>query len=78
MGFERDSVIFHVSTFPGDGVSGGGVATFVVEGIDALHAELTARGVAIDFEPIDQSWGNREMYLLDPDGNSIRFIEGND
>jgi len=77
MGFERDSVVFHVSTFPGDGVSGG-VATFIVDDLDALHAELTARGVPIDLEPIDQSWGNREMYLLDPDGNSIRFVEGND
>jgi uncharacterized glyoxalase superfamily protein PhnB len=38
--------------------------------------ELKARGVMIDLEPMDQSWGNREMYVHDPDGNSIRFVHG--
>jgi len=48
----------------------------VVEDVDALHAELKTRGVTIDLEPTDQSWGNREMYVRDPDGNSIRFVHG--
>ena len=26
-------------------------------------------------EPIDQSWGTREFYVDDPDGNTLRFIE---
>ena len=43
-----------------------------------LHEELKAKGVAIDLEPTDQSWGNREMYISDPDGNSIRFVHGGD
>lgn len=77
MGLERDSVILHVSSFPGDGVSGG-VATFIVDDVDVLHAELIERGVAIDLAPTDQSWDTREMYLLDPDGNSIRFVQGGD
>jgi uncharacterized glyoxalase superfamily protein PhnB len=45
-----------------------------VEDVDALHAELVAKGVPIDLEPTDQTWGNREMYVKDPDGNSIRFV----
>ena len=73
MGLERDGVWLHVSSFSGDGVAGGAVF-LLVEDVDALHAELVAKGVAIDTGPVDQTWGNREMYVKDPDGNSIRFI----
>jgi uncharacterized glyoxalase superfamily protein PhnB len=75
MGLERDGVILYVSSFLGDGVAGG-IATFVVDDVDALPAELLERGVAIDVAPTDQSWGIREMYVQDPDGNSIRFRQG--
>jgi len=75
MGLTRDGVRLHVSSFSGDGVPGG-VVFLVVEDVDALHAELKAKGVTIDLEPTDQSWGNREMYVHDPDGNSIRFVHG--
>ena len=75
MGLERDGVHLHVSSFPGDGVPGG-VATFIVDDLDELHAELVAKGVSLDFEPTLQSWGNREMYVTDMDRNSVRFIEG--
>jgi uncharacterized glyoxalase superfamily protein PhnB len=69
------TVVFHVSSFLGDGVPGG-IATFVVDDIDRLHAEFLERGVTIDVAPTDQSWGIREMYVQDPDGNSIRFRQG--
>lgn len=73
MGLMRDGAKLHVSSFSGDGVSGG-VVYLLVDDVDALHPELVARGVAIDLEPTDQTWGNREMYVKDPDGNSIRFV----
>ena len=73
MGLEREGVWLHVSSFSGDGVSGG-VVFLLVEDVDALHAELVAKGVPIALEPTDQSWGNREMYVSDPDGNSLRFV----
>jgi uncharacterized glyoxalase superfamily protein PhnB len=73
MGMSRDGVWIHVSSFSGDGVSGG-VANFFVEDVDALHAELVGKGVRIDVAPVDQTWGNREMYVKDPDGNCLRFI----
>ena len=47
MGVERDGVSLHLSSFSGDGVSGG-VVNFVVEDVGALHAELAAKGVRID------------------------------
>ena len=75
MGLMRDAVTLHLSSFSGDGVSGG-VVFLVVEDVDRLHAELVAKGVPIALEPTDQSWGNREMYVDDPDGNSLRFVHG--
>lgn len=75
LGLTRDGVHLHISSFAEDSVSGGAVFV-VVEDVDALHAELKAKGVTIDLEPTDQSWGNREMYVNDPDGNSIRFVHG--
>lgn len=73
MGLTRDGVELHVSSFSGDGVSGG-VVFLLVEDVDGLHEELVAKGVPIALEPTDQSWGNREMYVADADGNSIRFV----
>lgn len=72
-GVERDGVPIHLSSFPGDGVSG--CAVFVqCDEVDALHADFIARGIAITMPPTDQAWGNREMYLRDPDGNALRFV----
>ena len=73
MGLTRDGVWLHVSSFSGDGVSGC-VVFLLVEDVDAVHAELVAKGVPIALAPTDQTWGNREMYVKDPDGNSIRFV----
>lgn len=74
MGLSRDAARLDVSSFPGDGVSGG-VVVLPVTDVDALHRELSATGMAIELEPTDQTWGNREMYVRDPDGNSIRFVQ---
>lgn len=74
MGLKRDDAVLHISSFSGDGVSGG-VVCLLVDDVDALHAELVLRQVAIDLKPTEQTWGNREMYVKDPDGNSIRFIQ---
>src|SRR5437588_9557335 len=74
MGLVRDGVELHASSFSGDG-GPRGVAFILVEAIDSLHAELVAKNVAIDLAPTEQDWGNREMYVKDPDGNSIRFVQ---
>ena len=75
MGLVRDGVRMHVSSFSGDGAVGG-VANILVEDVDTLHTELTGKRVRIDTGPVDQTWGTREMYVKDADGNSIRFIAG--
>ena len=73
MGLSRDGVWLHVSSFAGDGVAGG-VVNLLVEDVDAPHAELVAKGVRIDTGPVDQTWGTREMYVKDADGNCVRFM----
>lgn len=77
LGLIRDGVRLHLSSFSGDGVSGG-VACFFVDDVDALYTEFIKNGVRIALTPTDQSWGNREMYVEDEDGNSIRFVRAGD
>jgi uncharacterized glyoxalase superfamily protein PhnB len=74
MGVSRDGIWMHVSSFSGDGVSGG-VVNLIVDNVDALHTEFVAKGVRIALKPVDQTWGTREMYVKDADGNCIRFIQ---
>jgi len=73
MGLSRDGVWIVVSSFSGDGVAGG-VVNFNVENVDALYAEFEGKGVKVDTGPVDQTWGTREMYVKDADGNSLRFM----
>jgi catechol 2,3-dioxygenase-like lactoylglutathione lyase family enzyme len=40
--------------------------------VDALHRAWRAAGVA-DRPPRDMAWGMRELHLVDPDGNRLRF-----
>ena len=76
MGLARDDARLHISSFSGDAVAGG-VVYLLVDDVDALHEELLRKHVSIAMPPTDQSWGNREMYVRDPDGNSIRFVVEN-
>ncbi len=56
----RDDALLHVSSFSGDGVSGG-VVSIAHDDVDALFIEYRANGVTVDLPPTDQTWGNREM-----------------
>ena len=40
----------------------------------ALHADFTARGLQLA-PPIVQLWGMKEMYVIDPHGNLLKFGE---
>lgn len=75
MGLTRDGVWLHLSSFSGDGVAEG-VVLFITDDVDAMHAEVVAKGVPIAVGPVEQTWGTREMYVRDPDGNTVRFIGG--
>ena len=47
----------------------------MVEGLDQLHQELSARGAQVISEPENKPWGLREFSLRTPDGHRIRFGE---
>lgn len=46
-----------------------------VRGVDALHADLLARGCPIELPPTDLPYGMREASVRDPDGNRLTFGE---
>ena len=71
-GVVRDKAALHFSSHAGDGVVGG-IVYIVVDDVDALRSELKTRGTPVVLEPTDQTWGMRELYVRDPDGNTIRF-----
>jgi catechol 2,3-dioxygenase-like lactoylglutathione lyase family enzyme len=73
-GLVRDGVAIHLSSFPDDGKAGNAVV-LIVDNVDRLYEEFLAKAVQVDLVPTDQSWGNREMYIEDPDHNSIRFTQ---
>jgi catechol 2,3-dioxygenase-like lactoylglutathione lyase family enzyme len=69
-----------LSMVSGDSVFG--VAINVqVDDVDAVFRRYTARGLdqsartesPVHLGPTDQTWGMRELYVTDPDGNTLRF-----
>ena len=62
----------HLSTFSGDG-KGPATIYIYVDDVDGLYARLYARGLPKDCEPSNQAWGQREVYVRDPDGHTLRF-----
>ena len=40
----------------------------------ALHADFTARGLQLA-APVIQPWGMKEMFVIDPHGNPLKFGE---
>lgn len=46
---------------------------FMVEDVDALYEEFVGRGSEPLWAPHDQSYGNRDFKLLDPDGHQLLF-----
>jgi uncharacterized glyoxalase superfamily protein PhnB len=74
MVLSRDKAWIHLSSFSGDAVPGG-VVYLLVDHVDAIYEELIQKNVAIHLKPTNQTWGNREMYVKDADGNSLRFTQ---
>ena len=78
----RDGGHLYLSSHSGDGVFGSVVAV-TTNDIDVLFQKFRERGLQtpgnpdapqeVHEGPIDQTWGTREFYVDDPDGNTIRF-----
>jgi hypothetical protein len=71
----RPGMRLHLSSHHDDGTPGTAVLV-VVRNLDALHAELRKRGYPFLNPGIGPGPGNgREMQLIDPASNRIRFYE---
>ena len=61
----------------------GAVANVMVDDVDGLFEKYLARGLDTSHKkespvhqgPLDQSWGRREFYITDSDGNTLRFCK---
>lgn len=74
LGLKRGPVQLHLSEHRGDAVTGSAVFVWMT-GVDDYRRELAASGEAFAVPEIaEQSWG-REIGLLDPFGNRLRFCE---
>jgi catechol 2,3-dioxygenase-like lactoylglutathione lyase family enzyme len=81
----RGGSLLCLSSHRGDGAFGQAIVV-LTDNVDALFRKFRARGLktpgnpdapaAVHEGPIDQSWGTREVYVDDPDGNTLRFVEG--
>ena len=49
--------------------------TIWVDDVDALAAELTARGLVLLNGPIDRPWGVRTVAFVDPDGHAWELAQ---
>jgi catechol 2,3-dioxygenase-like lactoylglutathione lyase family enzyme len=46
---------------------------FHVDDVDAMYAQVLARGFTPEAPPRDAAWGERYFHLTDPDGNALSF-----
>jgi len=79
---QREGERVFLSSHRGDGEFGQAIVVECAD-VDAVARTLRARGLvtpgnpespkAVHEGPIDQTWGTREFYVDDPDGNTLRF-----
>ena len=72
----RDGLLLHLTEHHGDCCPGGTV--FIrLTGLDAFHAEITARNYGFMRPGIEPApWNARVMEVIDPFGNRLRFQRG--
>ena len=70
----RDEVALHLAASKlAKRPTGQSALSIFVDDVDALHAELAARGAWIIVLPADRAYGMRDFNVLDPDGNVLVF-----
>jgi catechol 2,3-dioxygenase-like lactoylglutathione lyase family enzyme len=70
-----------LSSHVGDGKFGQAVVV-MTDDVDTLFKKFLSRGLIppsrdseVHHGPTNQSWGTREFYVDDPDGNTLRFTQ---
>jgi uncharacterized glyoxalase superfamily protein PhnB len=71
----RDEVAVHLRAAGGKAswIPGNGAISVFVTDVDALHAELVARGARVLQPPRDYPYGMRDFDVADLDGNQLTF-----
>lgn len=69
---ERDGLAFYLTEHAGDCQPGGLVHLFVPN-VDDWYAELRRKDVPVKDAPNESIEGLRDMTVVDPDGNQLRF-----
>lgn len=75
---KREESFIHLSQHAGDGVFGN-VIYVRAQDLDSIYNTFLNNGLkkqelsGITMEPVEQTWGMKEFYVADPDGNRIRF-----
>jgi catechol 2,3-dioxygenase-like lactoylglutathione lyase family enzyme len=79
----REGDRLFLSSHRGDGEFGQAIVV-LSDDVDALFRKFRERGLQtpvrnpgspVHERPIDQTWGTREFYVDDPDGNTLRFTQ---
>ena len=78
---ERDGAELMLTSLRGD--QHAKIAVVIqVSKVDVIFREVKSRGwisakkdSPVHQAPVNQTWGNREFYVDDPDGNTVRFVE---
>lgn len=79
----REGDRLFLSSHRGDGEFGQAIVV-LTEDVDSLFRRFRERGLQtpgnpgspVHEGPTDQTWGTREFYVEDPDGNTLRFVQG--
>ena len=78
----HEEMEFQITTHESDRLFGSVIYVYTTE-VDALFAKYKSRGLdnskkpnsPVHQGPIDQTWGRREFYVTDADGNTLRFCQ---
>lgn len=68
----REGLALFLTEHAGD-CQPGGAAYIVLDDVDAFYQEIVGRGIQPAEAPEEAPWGVREMLVVDPDGNRLRF-----
>lgn len=71
----RDGATIVLSSFEPDGPPGARGLQIYIEDAAAVQRELRAAGVDVGDDLMDQTWGNLEFNVRDPDGNQLNFAQ---
>jgi len=77
----HEAMEFQITTHENERLFGSVIYVWV-DDVDSLFAKYKSRGLntnrpnsPVHQGPVDQTWGRREFYVTDADGNTLRFCQ---